>query len=354
MQLLTAGIRPWLRCAPCKASVVWREMFRGWPSSARPALESLVGGGTFAPWVRQDPATGKFLSRHLVWEPCGSPRRVGVEAVEDIPPLVSAWAMGRHEEFERKLVEFYTARGPLFGEKLNPVPMFVASREMWPLAWIIAAVASVRDSQKGDFSKLARLLRLADLVAKVYPEADAFSPGAYSLPLVPAKRDSWFRIPKRPEFVTEGQAVDWVRKKVVVPSLDRLIRRRSTVSLSFSKEGQPKLQVIALDLYALAVLSLLGLSVEVPTCECGCGKPLPPGRRKWFDESHARKVRGHPVYDDALAKFRMMKRRGVITAAQYDEVKDLVKQLYWQGVMDKGELVDAALDLLGMGYPEAL
>lgn len=334
-----------VKCPPVRA---WVEVTRPDLGILGPvgenALRALAKDERYAPWVTWDDSQGAGYVKYLVWEPAGPPRNVGPEAMLGLLPLCQAWAATDHEAFESALLDFYARYGPLFGQERRRIPLLVAANEVNMLLFLAFVLRCTKGPPKKGFPlPVGSLERVMELGAEMFPEAGEFSPDPFSLVKPTTLTSSWMRWPRKPaSFKSRDEAIEWAKDKVVVPSLERLLREKAGVRIRVGAGWKLAGSVVLPDIYTMAALAMVVGPPATKTC-ASCGKPLPPGRKKWCSRACGR--RSH-AKQNVLSRFRTWKNRGKISPAEYEQVKAYLNKLKRHGITDEDEMARLAFDWL--------
>jgi len=273
---------------------------------------------------------------HICWEPGEA-----VRLPEDFWKHVGLLATEADAVLPYKACEFWERFGPLWPVEDYSLPWPVVRRELARFNFLAQFWYATQPRSKGLPPPLGHAESLLDVPARL--EELATSPVDLTILGVTddggpqfsfAGSGDWFIIPPLPSggqrpsedyaFPDRETGLAWVRKKVLIPSTARLLRRSTQFVPVVS--DRVSLKASCDNAFALAAAQMVLGMAEYGLCSCGCGSMVPQGR-KYASRKCYNKVRNQSPYRKVLVFLNRRKGLGKLSKGLCKEGHRLAKEL---------------------------
>ena len=304
-----------------------------------------IKAGKDAPWLTYDDRSSRYIERVLEWDETRDLSTVGPSILEEVVRLVEKYSVsaesGDPTVYEKALIAFYEAHGPLIVEECRPLKYLILFRAyMAFLRTVVTIYGSTLEIFTGSppwvtigEESLHRWHELFDTGGK-----ENHGSMIRGLPIHESLAMLSRDLPER--FPSREAATDHLRNQAILPAVAHVLRYHATVHLAARKSGHISGALRPADPFFLAVLTFVDSLRQsgLKECACGCGQLVPPGRM-YVDESHRRRANKKQA---VLTKYRTQMGRGKITEAQYAAIIEALNDARSRGVTDRMQLEEAA------------
>lgn len=314
-----------------KAARVWFED-RDPPQEVvrihRAAARRLGVAYTPAPW------------RWLCWEPTDDRLALPPDFWKRVGSLAASGDNGPGEE---ALADFWLRWGPLLPTEDCALPIWKIRKALWEFFYLATLYGAGLPLRRG----LPPALWLAESLLEPLGRLGRAAKGRLEFTLAPivsgqpewtfADADDWFRVPAPPMVADRGgrlafsdreTGLRWLREEVLVPSAARLLGRAVRFIPRVTESGVA-LEAVCDSPFALAVAQMVFEHAEWKLCSCGCGRPVPPGR-KYATAACKQRVKNASPYKKLLCYLNMQRRRGKLTEEECRRGHALARKLRGQ------------------------